>query len=47
MEGAQLSCKLHGKLWPEAENTATDLDDYYYVENSTQGSAPKIFGKGY
>ncbi len=47
MEGTQLSSKLHGKLWPEVDNTTTDLDDYYPVEDSSQGLASKCFGKGY
>ncbi len=47
MECAQLSRKLHGKLWPEAANEVTDLDNFYPVEDSSQGSAYKFFGKGY
>ena len=47
LEGAQLSSQLRDKLWPYAVNTATDLDDCYPVEDSSQGSASNFFGKGY
>ncbi len=47
IEGTPFSSESRGKLWSEAANMATYLDNYYPIEGFQHSSASAFFGKGY